>query len=107
MEFNHKASNTSFRLLAAQLYRTKPMTMPLGLLLIATLAASCLSTILLNSAIAQPTDSQFVTAKELSIMILNKVKRYLPDASIVVGIITPNGTQVYGYGNISKANRQK
>jgi hypothetical protein len=59
MEFSHKAANTSFRLLAAQLYRTKPMTMPLGLLLIATLAASCLSTIVLNSATAQPTDSQF------------------------------------------------
>jgi CubicO group peptidase (beta-lactamase class C family) len=25
-------------------------------------------------------------------------------ASIVVGLITPNGTQVVGYGNISKAN---
>jgi CubicO group peptidase (beta-lactamase class C family) len=35
------------------------------------------------------------------------VKRYLPDASIVVGIITPNGTQVYSYGNISKANSTK
>ena len=91
----------------SQLYRTKPMTMPLGLLLIATLALSCLSTIVLNSAIAQPTGSQLATAKELSIMILNKVKRYLPDASIVVGIISPNGTQVYGYGNISKANSTK
>ena len=91
----------------SQLYRTKPMTMPLGLLLIATLALSCLSTIVLNSAIAQPTGSQLATAKELSIMLLNKVKRYLPDASIVVGIISPNGTQVYGYGNISKANSTK
>ena len=35
------------------------------------------------------------------------MKRYLPDVSIVVGIITPNGTQVYGYGNISKANSTK
>ena len=107
MEFNHKTSNTSFRLLAAQLHRTKPMTTPLGLLIIATLSLSCLSTIVLNSALAQSTGSQFATAKELSIMMLNKVKRYLPDASIVVGIISPNGTQVYGYGNISKANRQK
>ena len=40
-------------------------------------------------------------------MLLNNVKRYLPDASMVVGIITPNGTQVYGYGNISKANTTK
>jgi CubicO group peptidase (beta-lactamase class C family) len=56
--------------------------------------------------IAQPTAaSQFTTAKESSIMLLlNNVKRYLPDASIVVGIITPNGTQVYRYGNLSKAN---
>ena len=43
MEFNHKPSNTSFRLLAAQLRRTKSMTMSLILLLIATLALSCLS----------------------------------------------------------------
>jgi len=40
-------------------------------------------------------------------MYLNIVKRYLPDVSIVVGIITPNGTQVYEYGNISKANSTK
>jgi hypothetical protein len=56
---------------------------------------------MLNSVIAEPTTaaSQFTTAKESSIMLLlNNVKRYLPDASIVVGIITPNGTQVYGYG---------
>ena len=82
------------------------MTMSLGLLLIATLALSCLST-MLNSVIAQPTTSQSATAKELSILLLNKVKRYLPDASIVVGIISPNGTQVYSYGNISQANSTK
>ena len=83
------------------------MTTPLGLLLIATLALSCLSTIVFNSVIAQPTTSQSATTKELSIMLLNKVKRYLPDASIVVGIISPNGTQVYGYGNIPKTNSTK
>jgi len=72
--------------------------------------SSCFSsTIALNSVIAQPTttasSSQFTAAKESSIMLLlNNVKRYLPHVSIVVGIITPNGTQVYGYGNISKAN---
>ena len=38
-------------------------------------------------------------------LLLNNVKRYLPDASIVVGIITPNGTQVYRYGNLSKATK--
>ncbi|MGA8404740.1 MAG: hypothetical protein WB664_07970, partial [Nitrososphaeraceae archaeon] len=99
MEFNHKTSNTSFRLLAEQLHRTKSR-ISLGLLLIATLGLSCLSTVL-NIVIVQPTTSQSATtARELSIMLLNKVKRYLPDASIVVGIISPNGTQVYGYGNI-------
>jgi len=75
-------------------------------ILLITLVAlsSCFSsTIALNSVIAQPTttasSSQFTAAKESSIMLLlNNVKRYLPDASIVVGIITPNGTQVYGYG---------
>ena len=75
--------------------------------------SSCFSsTIALNSVIAKPTttttttaSSQFTAAKESSIMLLlNNVKRYLPHVSIVVGIITPNGTQVYGYGNISKAN---
>jgi CubicO group peptidase (beta-lactamase class C family) len=106
VQFNQKTSNTSFRLLAAQLHRTKSITVSLGLLLIATLALSCLST-LLNSVIAQPTTSQSATARELSILLLNKVKRYLPDASIVVGIISPNGTQVYSYGNISKANSTK
>src|SRR6266540_5004524 len=44
MEFNHKPSNTSFRVLAAQLHRTKSRTMSLGLLMIATLTLSCLST---------------------------------------------------------------
>jgi hypothetical protein len=55
---------------------------------------------MLNSVIAEPTTaSQLTTAKESSIkLLLNNVKRYLSDASIVIGIITPNGTQVYGYG---------
>ena len=61
MEFNHKASNTSFRLLAAQLHRTKSR-ISLGLLLIATLGLSCLSTVL-NIVIAQPTTSQSVHRK--------------------------------------------
>jgi serine-type D-Ala-D-Ala carboxypeptidase/endopeptidase len=68
---------------------------------------SCVSTSALNSAVAQPPASQLTTAEESSIMFLNNVKRYLPDASIVVGIISPNGTQVFGYGNISKANSTK
>ncbi|MGA7044425.1 MAG: hypothetical protein WBY71_12245, partial [Nitrososphaeraceae archaeon] len=68
-------------------------------MLITSVALSCFSsTIALNSVIAQPTAaSQLTTAKESSIMLLlNNVKRYLPDASIVVGIITPNGTPGFG-----------
>jgi serine-type D-Ala-D-Ala carboxypeptidase/endopeptidase len=81
--------------------------MSMGLLLISILALSSFSTIVLNNVKAQSGASQFATTKELSIMLLNKVKRYLPDVSIVVGIISPNGTQVYSYGNISKANTTK
>lgn len=64
---------------------------------------------------------------ELSNMLLNKIKQiilnYLTDGtssspvlsesdsstpiSIVVGVVTPNGTQVSAYGNISKANNTK
>jgi CubicO group peptidase (beta-lactamase class C family) len=67
---------------------------------------------MLNTVIAQPNSTtastQFTPAKEFSIMLLlDNVKRYLPDASIVVGVITPNGTQVYSHGNISKANCTK
>jgi serine-type D-Ala-D-Ala carboxypeptidase/endopeptidase len=81
--------------------------MYLAILLITSVALSCFSIIVFNSVIAQPTASQFTTPKESSIMLLNNVKRHLPDISIVVGIITPNGTQVYGYGNISKPNSTK
>jgi CubicO group peptidase (beta-lactamase class C family) len=79
----------------------------MGLLLISILALSSFSTVVLNNVKAQSDASQFATTKELSIMLLNKVKRYLPDVSIVVGTISPNGTQVYSYGNISKANATK
>lgn len=48
VQFNHKTSNTSFRLQVGQLHRAKSRTMSLGLLLIATLALSCLSTIVFN-----------------------------------------------------------
>ena len=59
MEFNHKTSNTSFRLLAVRsCIEQKVGLCSMGLLLIATLALSCLSTIVLNSVIAQPTASQ-------------------------------------------------
>ncbi|HZD82450.1 MAG TPA: hypothetical protein VE076_06195, partial [Nitrososphaeraceae archaeon] len=66
--------------------------MYLAIFLITSVALSCFSIIVFNSVIAQPTASQFTTPKESSIMLLNNVKRYLPDTSIVVGIITPNGT---------------
>ena len=81
--------------------------LPLEILLITLVTSSCVSTNALNSAKAQRPASQITTASESSITYLNIVKRYLPDVSIVVGIITPNGTQVYGYGNISKANSTK
>ena len=80
------------------------------LLITLVLLSTCVSNIVLNSIIAQPTtaaSSQLTSAKESSSMLLNNVKKYLPDASIVIGIITPNGTQVYDYGNISKANSTK
>lgn len=79
----------------------------MGLLLIGILAFSCLSTVLFNNVIAQPTAPQSPTAKELSITLLDKVKSHSPNASIVVGIISTNGTQVYGYGSIAKANSTK
>ena len=82
--------------------------MYLAILLIASVALSCFSTIGLSSVIARPTAaSQFTTANDSSIILINNVKRYLPHVSIVIGIITQNGTQVYGYGNISKANSTK
>ena len=95
------------------IFQKESLNRYLRILLITLVAlSSCFSsTSILNSVIAKPTaasSSQFTTtAKESSIMLLNNVKRYLPHASIVVGIITPNGTQVYGYGNISKANSTK
>jgi serine-type D-Ala-D-Ala carboxypeptidase/endopeptidase len=72
--------------------------------------SSCVYNIGLHSVIAQSTtaSSRFATAKESSIkLLLNSVKKYLPDASIVIGTITPNGTQVYGYGNMSEVNSTK
>ena len=93
------------------IFQKESLNRYLTILLITLVAlSSCFSsTIMLNSVIAKPTAaSQFTTtSKESSIMLLNNVKRYLPHASIAVGIITPNSTQVYGYGNISKANSTK
>ncbi|MGB0005417.1 MAG: alpha/beta fold hydrolase, partial [Nitrososphaeraceae archaeon] len=60
MEFNHKPSNTSFKLLASQLYRTKIRTKSLGLLLIATLVLSCLSTVIFNDRNNEALAQQYI-----------------------------------------------
>jgi serine-type D-Ala-D-Ala carboxypeptidase/endopeptidase len=57
-------------------------------------------------ALAQPQPISSPTEEELlpSTVLLNQVKEDMPDKSIVIGVISPNGTQVYSYGNISKEN---
>src|SRR5918992_4258540 len=44
--------------------------------------------------------------KELlpSSVLLNQVEEFMPNISLVIGIVSPNGTQVYSYGNISDEN---
>jgi serine-type D-Ala-D-Ala carboxypeptidase/endopeptidase len=86
-------------------FQKEPLNRYLTILLITlVLLTSFGYNIVLNSVIARPSASQFTIAKEPSSMLLNNVRKYLPDASVVIGVITPNGTRVYGYGNISKAN---
>jgi CubicO group peptidase (beta-lactamase class C family) len=61
----------------------------------------------LHEAFAQPSTSLSSPAgKELlaPTVLLNQVKEYLPNISMVIGIVSPNGTQVYSYGNISREN---
>ena len=60
MQFNYKTSNTSFRLLALQLYRTKIRTTSLGLLLITTLVLSCLSTLIFNDRNNEALAQQYI-----------------------------------------------
>jgi CubicO group peptidase (beta-lactamase class C family) len=57
-------------------------------------------------ALAQPQPISSPTEEELlpSTVLLNQVEEDMPDKSIVIGVISPNGTQVYSYGNISKEN---
>jgi CubicO group peptidase (beta-lactamase class C family) len=57
-------------------------------------------------ALAQPQPIYSPTEKEFlpSTLLLNQVEEYMPDISMVIGIISPNGTQVYSYGDISKEN---
>jgi serine-type D-Ala-D-Ala carboxypeptidase/endopeptidase len=109
------------------------MTLSLGLFLIAILGLSFLSISILkeqNAVMAQQSTSTSVTsnASKLyntstsankegsSIALLNQIKPIIlknlgnkskGGVSIVVGVITPNGTSVSGYGNISKANTTK
>ena len=56
-----------------------------------------------HQAIYSPTEGELL----LSTIFLNQVKEFSPDISMVIGIISPNGTQVYSYGNISKDNNIK
>src|SRR5207245_321754 len=101
-----------------------------GLLLIAILALSCLSTSIFkqqDGALAQHYTSPTPNASGLhnttsankgylSVALLNLIKPMIlknlgnksrGGVSIVVGVITPNGTSISGYGNISKANTTK
>jgi D-alanyl-D-alanine-carboxypeptidase/D-alanyl-D-alanine-endopeptidase len=57
-------------------------------------------------ALAQPQPISSPAEEELlpSTVLLRQVKEFMPDISIVIGIISPNGTQVYSYGNISEEN---
>src|SRR6476661_495517 len=70
MKVNHKASNTSFGSLAAsKLYRTKNRP-PLGLLLISTLALSCLSTTNFNERNKEAMSQQYIqTIKHRNLVI--------------------------------------
>ena len=109
------------------------MTLSLGLFLIGILGLSCLSISILkeqNAVMAQQSTSTSVTsnASKLyntstsankegsSIALLNQIKPIIlknlgnkskGGVSIVAGVITPNGTSVSGYGNISKTNTTK
>ena len=57
-------------------------------------------------ALAQPKPISSPTEEELlpSTLLLNQVEEFMPDISMVIGIVSPNGTRVYSYGNISKEN---
>ena len=103
----------------------------MGLFLIAILGLSFISIGIIkqqNTAIAQQSTSTSVTSnaskvynttlanKDLSPVLLNQIKPMIlknmgnkskGGVSVVVGVVTPNGTSVSGYGNISKANTTK
>jgi D-alanyl-D-alanine-carboxypeptidase/D-alanyl-D-alanine-endopeptidase len=82
----------------------------LAIMLIISSGFSPASSILdhkLHEAFAQPSTSlPAPTGKESSapMGLLNQVNEYLPNISMVIGIVSPNGTEVYSYGNISREN---
>ena len=110
------------------MFGTKETKLTLGILLSSLIILSCISSISIFKqqvvAYSQQQPSFATTTnsseKELSNMLLNQMKqlvfKYLSNSSstfssnsstpvsMVVGIVTPNGTQVSGYGNLSKAN---
>src|SRR5437870_3257238 len=91
------------------------------------IALSGFSSMALQNVIAQQPPSPTSNGSEfnnttsaskghLSMVLLNQIKPMIlknlgnksrGGVSIVVGVITPNGTSVSGYGNISKANTTK
>jgi hypothetical protein len=53
-------------------------------------------------ALAQHISSPHERELRPSTLLLNQVKEFMPNISMVIGIVSPNGTQVYKYGNISE-----
>ena len=59
-------------------------------------------------ALGQPLSPPLSSVSENQLLpsttLLKQVEGYMPNISMVIGIVSPNGTQVYSYGNISKTN---
>ncbi len=55
-------------------------------------------------ALAQISSSHSENQLLPSSILLKQVEKYIPEVSIVIGVVSPNGTEIYSYGNISKAN---
>ena len=110
------------------LYKVLPLKLLLlSLFCMILIAFSGFSPMALQKVVAQqPTSPTFNASKlynttsankeHLSMALLNQIKPMIlknmgnksrGGVSIVVGVITPNGTSVSGYGNISKANTTK
>ena len=63
------------------------------------------------AAAATNTNASITTNKEEEMIIPNQVKNFILDqivnkskAAIVIGFVNPNGTRIFSFGNISKAN---